>query len=81
MIKSKDGMYLKPSCFKYKFCILGIENGFLLTLSLRSLKLETKQTVPFFLGIINAGAPHSDLFLRFKTPIFTNLSTSVLRVS
>ena len=67
---------MKPSNFKSKSCILGIGNGFLLILLLSSLKSEMKRTVPFFLGIINVGAAHSELFLRFKTPIFTNLLTS-----
>ena len=40
-----------------------------------------KRTVPFFLGIINVGTAHSELFLHFKIPISTNLLTSVLRVA
>ena len=32
-----------------------------------------KRTVPFFIGIINVDAPHSQLFLRFETPILTNI--------
>ena len=39
-----------------------------------------KQKISLFLGITNVGAAHSNLFLRFKTPIFTNLLISVLRV-
>ena len=40
-----------------------------------------KQTFPFFLGTIYVGAANSELFLRFKIPMFTNLLTSVFRVS
>ena len=40
-----------------------------------------KQTVPMFLGIINVDAAHSESILRFKTPMFTNLLSSVLKVS
>ena len=40
-----------------------------------------KQTFPFFLGIINVDAAHLELSLCFKIPMFTNLSTSVFRVS
>ena len=49
MSKSKDEAYMKPTSFKNKSRILGIGNGFLLILSLSSLKSEMKQTVPFFL--------------------------------
>ena len=84
MFKSKDEAYLKPSNFKSKSCILGIGNGFLLILllkSLKSLKSEMKRTVPLYQGIKKVGAVHSELFLRFKTPMLTNLLTSVLLVS
>ena len=81
MFKSKDEAYLKPSNFKSKSCVLGIENGLLLILLLSSLNSEMKQTVPSFLDIIHVGAGHSELFLRFKTPMFTNWLTSVLIVS
>ena len=40
-----------------------------------------KRSVPFFLEITNVGAAHSELFLHFKTYMFTNLLTSILRVS
>ena len=60
MFKYKDEAYLKPSSFKSNSCILGIGNGFLLILLLSSLKSEMKQTVPFFLEIINVGAAHSE---------------------
>ena len=40
-----------------------------------------KQTVPFLLGVINVGTTHSELFLRFNTPMFAHLLTSILRVS
>ena len=66
MFKSKDEVYLKPSSFTNKSCILGLGNGFLLIPLLSSLKSEMKQTVPFFLGIINAGAVHSDFFYVLK---------------
>ena len=56
-------------------------NSFLLVLCINSLKLEIKQTVPSFQGIINVGAAHVEFFSRFKTYIFTNLLTSILRVS
>ena len=62
-------------------CILGIGNGFLFILLFSSLKSEMKQIVPFFLGIINVGASHSKLFIGLKTPMLTNLLTSVYRVS
>ena len=68
-------MYLKPSSFKTKSYILGIGNGFLSILLIASLKSEIKQTVPFFFGIINVGVAHSD-----KTPMNTNILTSILRV-
>ena len=80
MFKSKDEAYLEPSSFKSKSCILGIGNGFLLIFLFSFLKSEMKRTVPFFLGIIIVGAAHSELFLRFKTPI-TYLLISVIRVS
>ena len=44
-----------------------MENGVFLILLLSCLKSEMKQTVPFFLGIINVGATHSELFLHFKS--------------
>ena len=72
---------MKPSSFKSKPCIFEIGNGFLLTLLLSSLKSEMKQTVPFVLWIINVGAAHSKLYIHCKTFMFTNLFTSVLRVS
>ena len=40
-----------------------------------------KRTVAFILGIIKVGAAHLELFLRFNKPIFTNLITSVFKVS
>ena len=66
MFTSKDDAYLKPSSFKNTSCILGIGNGFLLILLLSFLKSEMKQTVPFFLGIINVGAAYSELFYILK---------------
>ena len=39
------------------------------------------QSVPLFLGIIYEEATYLELFLCFKMSMFTNLSTSVLRVS
>ena len=66
MFESKDEAYLKPSSFKSKACILGIGNGFLIIVIFKSLKSEMKWSVPFFLGIINVGAIHSELYLRFK---------------
>ena len=39
------------------------------------------RTIPFFLGIINTGAAHLEIFLHFKIPMFTNPLTSVFRVS
>ena len=72
---------MKPSTFKSKSCILGIGNGFPLILLFSCLKSEMKLKAPFFLGIINVGASHSELFLRFKSPVDTNLLTSVFRVS
>ena len=73
MFKSKDEAYLKISSLKSKFYILEIVNGFLLILLLSLPKSEMKQTVPFFLIIVNVGAAHSELLLPFKTPMFTNL--------
>ena len=73
MATSKDELYLKLSGFKNKYCILGKGNGFFLIPLLSSLKSDMKQTVEVFYGIINEGAVHSELFLRFKRPIFTNL--------
>ena len=52
MWKYKDEVYLKPSNFERKSYILGIENGFLLILLLRSRKSEMKGAVE----IINVGA-------------------------
>ena len=40
-----------------------------------------KRTVPFFLGIINVGAAHSELFLYFKIPMLTNILSFGFRVS
>ena len=72
---------MKPSSFKSKSYILGIGNGFLLILLFNFLKSEMKQAIPLFMGIINVGAGHSDLFLCFKISMFTNLFTSVFSVS
>ena len=80
MFVSKEEAYFKPPRFKSNSCILGIGNGFLLILLLTSLKSEMNPTVSFFFGVINVGAAHSELFLRFKTPTNVYL-TSVLRVS
>ena len=79
MFKSKDEKYLKPSSSKSGSCILGMGSGFLSILLLSSLKSEMKQT--FFLGIINVGAAYSKLFSCVKTPMLTNLLSSILRVS
>ena len=38
-----------------------------------------KKIVPYFLGIMNEGAAHLEVFLRFKISIFINLFTSVFR--
>ena len=76
MFKSREVAYLKPSNFNNKSYISGIGKGFLLILLLSSLKSGMKQTVPFVLGIIEAA--HLELFLRFHTPYFINLLTSVL---
>ena len=81
MFKSDDEAYSKSFSFKSKYCILGIGNGLLLILLLSSIKSEMKQTVQFFLGIINVRAIHSELFLHFKTPMHTYLLPSVFRVS
>ena len=64
---------LKSSRFKSKSYIAGIGYGFLLILLLSSQKSEMKQIFPFSLGIINVDVTHSELFSRYKTPIFTNL--------
>ena len=56
MFKSEEEVYLKPCSFKSKSYILGIGISFVLILVLNSLKSEMKQTVQFFLGIMNAGA-------------------------
>ena len=81
MFKSSEVVYLKPSNFKNKSCIFGIGKSFLLILLLSSLKSEMKLTVPFYFGIIKVEAAHLDLFLRFNTPMYINLLTSVFRVS
>ena len=81
MFKSREVAYLKPSSFNNKSCILGIGNGLRLIRLFSSLKSEIKRTVPFFFGIINVGAAHSELFIRFKTPILTSRSTSFFKVS
>ena len=81
MFKSKDEAYLKSSSFKSKSCILGIGNGFLLILFFSSLKSEMKQTVSFLWGIINVGAAHSELIVRFKTLMIINVIASIFRVS
>ena len=75
MFKSKEEAYLNPSNFKSKSCTLGMGNGFLLILILSPLKSEMKLTLSFCLGNINIDTVHSELFLRFKTPKFTNLLT------
>ena len=72
---------MKLSNFNNKSYILGIGKGFLLIILLSSLKSEMKRTVPFLLVIIKVGAAHLELFLRFNTPMFINLLTSVFRVS
>ena len=74
-------MYLRPSSFESLSCILRIGNGFLSILLLNSLKSDMKQTGPFFLGIINVCKAQSELFLRFKAPMFTNLLIAFFRVS
>ena len=56
-------------------------NGFLLILLLSSLQIQMKQIVLFILKIIIVGAAYFELFSRFKTSMYTNLLTSVLRVS
>ena len=81
MFKSREVAYLKPSSFNNKSCILGIGNGLRLIRLFSSLKSEIKRTVPFFFGIINVGAAHSELLIRLRTPILTRHSTSFLRVS
>ena len=81
MFKSSHAVYLKPSNFKKKSCILAVGKVFLLIILFSSLESELKRTVPFFLGIIKVGAARLELFLRFNTPIFINLLTSIFRVS
>ena len=81
MFKSSDVACLKPSNFNNKSYKFGLERDFLLILLFSSLNSETKQTVPFILGIIKVGASLSELFLRFNTPMFTTLLTSVFRFS
>ena len=56
-------------------------NSFFSILLLSSLKSDIKWTLPFFLGIINVGAAHCELCLLFIKPMFTNLFSSVVRVS
>ena len=58
-----------------------IWKSFVLILSLSFLKLEMKQTIPFFLGIIKVGAVQLELLLHFNTPMFTNLLSPFFRVS
>jgi len=72
--------YLNPSNLNNESCIFEIGNGFLRIHLFNSLKSEINLTVPFFLGIIKVGAAHLLFLIFFKTPIFTNLSTSFLRV-
>ena len=73
--------HLKPSNFNNKSCFLGIAKVLILILLFGSLKSAIKWTVAFFLGIMKDGAAHSELLLRFNTPIIINLLTSVFIVS
>jgi hypothetical protein len=69
MFKSKDVTYLKPSSFSNKSCILGIGNGFCLIRLFSSRKSDINLTVPFFFGMMNVGAAHSERFTLRSTPI------------
>jgi hypothetical protein len=52
--------YLKPFSFSSKSCILGIGYGFRIIRLFSSRKSDMNLTVPFFLGMMNVGASHSD---------------------
>ena len=80
MFRSNEVAYLKPSSLSKRSCIFGMGKGFLLILLFSSLKSDMKRTVPFFLGIIKVGAAHSERLTHLRTPIFTSLSTSFLKV-
>jgi hypothetical protein len=72
--------YLKPSSFYSRSCILGIGNGFRFIRLFSSRKSDMNLTLPFFLGMMNVGAAHSERFTLRSTPIRQSLSTSVCRV-
>ena len=80
MFKSNDVAYLKPSNFNSRSCIFGIGNGFRLIRLFSSRKSDMNLTVPFFFGMINVGAAHSEQFTFRSTPIRQSLTTSVRRV-
>ena len=80
MFKSKDVAYWKPSSFSSKSWIFGIGKGFLFILLFSSRKSEMNWIIPFFFGMMNVGAAHSERFTFRKTPMLHKRSTSVRKV-
>jgi hypothetical protein len=69
MFKSSDVAYRNPSNFNNMSCIFGIGYGFLLIRLFNSLKSVIDLSVVSFLGTVNAGKAHSDLFTLRITPM------------
>ena len=80
MFRSRDVAYLKHSSLSSRSCIFGMGKGFLLLRLFSSLKSEIKRAVPFFLGIMNVGAAHSELSIRFNITISYKRYTSYFSV-
>jgi hypothetical protein len=80
MFKSNDVAYLKLSSFNSRSCILGIGNGFRFIRLFSSRKSDMNLTVPFFFGMLNVDAAHSERFTLRSTSIRHSLSTSVRTV-
>ena len=81
MFNSKEVADINPSNSNISSLILEIGYSFLLIRLFNSLKSIEKRTVFLsFLGIIKAPAAHSESFILFKIPSFTNRSTSSLTV-
>ena len=60
--------------------MLGIGKGFLFIRLFRSRKSEINRTVPFFFGMMNVSAAHSEWLTFRKTPMLHKRSTSVRKV-
>jgi hypothetical protein len=80
MFESNDVAYLKLSSFNSRSCIVGIGNGFRFIRLFSTRKSDINPTVPFFFGMLNVDAAHSERFTFRSTPIRHSLFTSVRTV-